>query len=310
MTTESRVRLARTLYTAADLFENDRRRYDNHWAAGSPADLETQNETYPGAWGDTPLHDAHRSVLLHVHAAAEHLRALGSGLEHSPAVIPLFTVARGVLDLATGPWYRLAPEIDSAARVKRFMNSELASQKALLNALGDLEETFPERERAEREAQQRMGAIIESAEKYGWRVVLPVRHRPFEPPHIHTGDGNGKPPSTTSLAKKILPAGGIGGMSWALHSGVAHGSAYALKMLTAEAEDGSWRVEQSDQQTALRYTFAPMAYLELLRRLYVRFGWKRTDHQALWEEIGRTWGEVSGITLPDPKPPLPATFRP
>ncbi|MFE7547089.1 hypothetical protein [Streptomyces gardneri] len=310
MTTDSRRLLGRSLYTAADRFETDLAAYRGRWAPGSPADLEVRDEQFPGAWGERPTHDAHDSVLLHIHAVAEHLRSLGVMLEHSDAAIPLFTLARGVLDQSCGPWYRLASDISAEIRVQRFMNSQLSSFKELLNTMDGMRDAPPQAIQASSEANERITAITETAATYGWTVVPP--NQPWKPPYLRVGTSEA-PPSTTTLTKRILPDGGIGLLSWRLHSGVAHGEAYALASLLNVDESGVGPVEQTDRQAALRYAFAPLAYLTLLRTLYSRFGWDETLVDALEKEVLTPWYDVIGLEIPPqaaPAPQIPATFRP
>jgi hypothetical protein len=300
MTTDSRIRLARTLYKAADLFEGDMTRYEGKWVAGSPAAKEIKQDTFGGAWGEAPVRDAHLSVLLRVHATAEHLRSLGVALEHSPTIIPAFTLARGVLDQACGPWYRLAPGVDLDIRVRRFMNSELNSCHELLTSLSELRDSSEAAAEVTRAAQDRINAISGAAEKLGWTVTVP---RGMPAPYIRTEHEGGNVLKTTSLADDIVP--GIGKLSWRLHSAVAHGEAYGLAMLLRTDGSGTGPVEQTEQQGASRYAVAPLAYMNLLRRLYIQFGWKRDKQQQLWDEIGATWAEASGVN-----PSVPESFQP
>jgi hypothetical protein len=308
MTTDDRRLLGRSLYLAADRFETDLRNYEGRWALDSPADREAREERFSGAWGDRPTHDANESVLLHVHSAAEHLRSLGVALEFSPAVIPLFTLARGVLDQACGPWYRLTPGVDVSVRVQRFMNSQLSSYKSLLTMMDGMKDAPPEAAQAAAEAEKHIEAILEAARSHDWRVVSP--NQPWKPYHLLVAGGEA-PQSTTALTKKILPEGGIGELSWRLHSGMAHGSAYALSSLLRVDESGTGPVEQTDRQAALRYAFAPLAYLELLQALYRQFGWDMALLEQLNQDVLSPWYDVIGPEDPQESVPEdPATPRP
>ncbi|MGW5003247.1 hypothetical protein ACWEP8_36965 [Streptomyces hydrogenans] len=303
MTTDSRRRLAATLYDCADRFEKDLRSNDGTWVSGSPASREVKADTLAGEWGPAPVRAAHESVLLHVHGTAEHLRALGVCLEQSAAVIPAFTLARGVLDQSCDPWYRMAPSIDQDARVRRFMNAELKSCKEVLNSMADLRDTSPTAAAAAREAEGRIEAIKATAESFGWTVRTPRDGSP-DAPHIVTEHPQGKRPSTGALAEEIAP--GLGKLSWRLHSAVAHGVGYGLQMLLAADESGSGPVVQTDRQAASRYAIAPIAFLNLARRVYIQFGWNRTKQQRVWDRVGQVWAEESGVTLPAVPPALRA----
>lgn len=224
-------------------------------------------------------------------------------LEHSPTVIPAFTLARGVLDQACDPWYRMEPSIGLEARIRRFMNAELKSHKELLNSLSSFKDSSAEAAQATTEAENRINAIKESAQKLGWEVRTPKKDQSPYPSYIVTEHKDGKTPSTGDLAADIAP--GIGKLSWRLHSAVAHGVGYGLSMLLKTDGLGKGPVEQTQQQAAARYAVAPIAYMNLLWRVYQQFGWDRRKLAKLRDGVGEAWALESGITLV----PLPEAFR-
>ncbi|MFF8840471.1 hypothetical protein [Streptomyces sp. NPDC015130] len=250
------------------------------------------------------MRDAHESVLLHVHGTAEHLRSLGVALEHSPTVIPAFTLARGVLDQACDPWYRMEPGVDPDTRVRRYMNAELKSHKEVLNSMAGLKDSSAEAAQAAAAAEARIQAIKDTAEELGWEVRTPKKATSPTPASIVTEHKDGSVPSTTDLAEDIAP--GIGKLSWRLHSAVAHGVGYGLAMLLDKDDTGAGPVAQTDRQAAARYAIAPISYLNLVRRIYIQFGWSRTKQQKLWNRVGEVWAEESGVTLPPVPPALQA----
>jgi hypothetical protein len=241
-------------------------------------------------------------VLLHVHGTAEHLRSLGVALEHSPTIIPAFTLARGVLDQACDPWYRMEPGVDHRTRVRRFMNAELKSHKEVLNSMAGLRDSSAEAAQAAAASEARIQVIKSTAEELGWDVRTPKKSASPKPPNIVTEHQDGNVPTTTDLAEDIAP--GVGKLSWRLHSAVAHGVGYGLAMLLDKDEKGRGPVAQTDRQAATRYAIAPIAYLNLVRRIYVQFGWNRRQQQKLWERVGQVWAEESGVTLPAVGPAL------
>ncbi|MEU6979580.1 hypothetical protein [Streptomyces sp. NPDC046371] len=300
--TTPRIRLARTLAQAADLFENDMGKHEGQWLPGSPADQETATEPLAGAWGDTPAHDAHVSVLLHVHAAAENLRAVGVALEHSDAVIPLFTLARTVLDQSCYPWYQLEPGIGITQRILRHKNAELRSEHEKLLLLGGLATAD---QGVIADAEERIGAIFEGAGTQGWQCEP---RKGINAPYIHTDRKNKKAPGTTALAQEILPNGRLGTMAWRLGSAIAHGHSYGLASLLQTNGTNKGVVAQTDQQTAQRLAAAPLSYVELLQRVYVDYGWSRQGLAQLKTNLSAVWAEVGRIT-PQAAHQVPATFR-
>ncbi|WP_334665569.1 hypothetical protein [Streptomyces cyaneofuscatus] len=264
---------------------------------GSPASEECRRDSLGGAWGAMPARDANITPLTSVFVLLDHMQSLGTLITSPGGITATHTIARAMLDIATGPWFLLEPGIGGRERVRRHMNLRLQSLKEQTHL-----ETGTERTVIKSHAEGRIQRIVQAARTHGFDVRR-ERDR-YQPPFLDT-----KLPTTTTLATQMFdPA--LGQLFWRLGSAVAHGQQHGISMFIEQIDqpvdplhgDAAVQMGVNAQSTALRCGGAPLAVVCTLQRLFSQFGWDTTRLSHATADVIDTWQTVAGVRgglLPD-----------
>ncbi|MFD3737784.1 hypothetical protein [Streptomyces sp. NPDC058629] len=161
--------------------------------------------------------------MTSVFVLLDHMESLGTLITSPGGITATHTIARAMLDIATGPWFLLEPGIGGRERVRRHMNLRLQSLKEQTHL-----ETGTERTAIKSHAEGRIQRIVQAARTHGFDVRR-ERDR-YQPPFLDT-----KLPTTTTLATQMFdPA--LGQLFWRLGSAVAHGQQHGISMFIEQID--------------------------------------------------------------------------
>lgn len=278
---------------------------DTDWTDDSPAARESEHEELADEWAERPARDAVIGARTLTTSAINHLRALSQLLVADGIIYPLFTVARGALEVSAQAHYLAEPDIGPRERVRRHMNMRLASlheQKLLIEGLVDSPTGRQETLEALDHVEGRTAKILRSAKNQGFGRV---KGKGYTPPHI--GE---TPPSSMKVIEDAVSQNvpRLGTVFWRYLSAIAHGTEYGLaaylKMVGPSDDprrgDGVGTVQIDQRQAARNLIGGPLGAVSMMTRLLTLIGVDPEVIRPDVEMMMRVWGRVADIPFPDP----------
>lgn len=301
--------LSASLSEFCDAVERGRVEHGSGFLAGSTAAEECHEEPLADQWGQRPCRDANTSAMLLVVAVVDQLRALATLLPADVLFAPA-TVTRGAVE-AVGQIVYTVEAPSPRERVRRHMNDRLADLHAVRKLAQDHAQEGPDAGSggdpeqdpavAVAEKTQRIGAILASGERHGFRARR--RNDPIRPPFLDS-----KQPSLIELSEKAVSRATptLGTTYYRLLSAIAHSRPHGIAQFFAalgplsSTTSGDVAVEtrSSPKDTALRLMAAPLAGASMVEQLFPHVGWDVEVVRTQVTHMLETWGRIANVPYP------------
>jgi hypothetical protein len=288
--------LARTLGTFADglraLLDANKT-----VSPGSPGDIEADQETYAGEWGDHPSRDSFAPVLLTSFSCADHLAAAAEAIRTRHIVASPFTLVRAAAEAAGTACYVSERGIGSLERIRRSMNWRLdgiCQDVLMIRDFG-----IPEAALKVAHLNSRIGAIGRAGVSHGltFKKAAGIKSARL---------GDETPSAMTLMDQCASKTPRLGATYQRLLSSVAHAKAHGLMRFlvtgTLIESDQPGQVlapiNISARDLARHLLVGPLCASTLVEHLGCFAGWGIDEMSPLVIRMLHAWGRIAGTPYP------------